>query len=149
MEKILMLLRRENEIDYTKMYSKNFDIEIYTDVVLGLQAVKTFKPKLLVIDFATSRISGIELVRIIRSNPNNYHTKIIVTAKNFNLKLLENSFAIGADYFIKYPFNIDDLEKIYGSLKYLQDFSNIELIASSYDFDWAIGIWDKLIFFLI
>src|SRR5690606_14149225 len=98
------------------------------------------KPKLLVIDFATSRISGIELIRIIRSNPFNYHTKIIVTAKNYNIKQLETAFSIGADYFIKYPFKIDDLEKIYGSIRYLTEYTNLELIASNYDFDFTVGI---------
>lgn len=140
MEKILMLLRRENEIDFSKLYSKNFDIEVFTEVILGLQAAKILKPKLLVIDFATSRISGIELIRIIRSNPFNYHTKIIVTAKNYNIKQLETAFSIGADYFIKYPFKIDDLEKIYGSIRYLTEYTNLELIASNYDFDFTVGI---------
>lgn len=140
MDRIFMLLRKENEIDLTQMYSKNFDVDVYTDVILGLQAVRKFKPKLLIIDLATSRISGIELINIIRSNPANYHTKIIVTAKNFNLKLIENAFNIGADYFIKYPFKVEDIEKIYTSLRNLSDYTNIESIASEYDFDWAIGI---------
>lgn len=140
MDRILMLMRKENEIDFTKMYSKNFDLEIFTDVVIGLQAVKTYRPKLLVIDLATSRISGTELVRIIRSNPANYHTKIIITAKNFNLKQLEYAFNIGADFFVKYPFNIGDIEKIYESIKYLNDYTNIESIASNYDYDWALEI---------
>lgn len=140
MDRVLMLIRKENEIDFTKMYSKNFDLEIFTDVVIGLQAVKTFRPKLLVIDLATSRISGIELVRIIRSNPVNYHTKIIVTARNFNLKQLEYAFNLGADFFVKYPFNIEDIEKIYESIKYLNDYTNIESIASNYDYDWALEI---------
>jgi len=147
MDKIFMLLRKENEIDYTKMHSLKFDIEIFTDVILGLQTIKEFKPKLILIDFATSRISGIELIRIIRSNPTNYHTKIIVTAKNFNLKHLENAFEIGADYFIKYPFKIEDIEKIHENICRLHGYANIELIASSYDYDWAIEIWDNSYFF--
>lgn len=140
MDKLFMLLRKENEIDLSKMFSNNFDVEIYTDVLLGLQAVKKFKPRLLLIDLATSRIAGIEILKIIRSNPSNYHTKIIITAKNFNLNLIEKAFNLGADYFVKYPFKIDELEKIHSCIKNLSDFTNIEDIVSNYDFDWAIGI---------
>lgn len=140
MDKIFMLVRKENEIDISKMYSDKIDLEIFIDVVKGLQAIKAFKPKLLLIDLATSRISGIDLIKIIRSNPCNYHTKIIITAKNFNANVLENSFNIGADYFIKYPFSMKDIEKIYDSIKILGDYTDIESIASSNNFDWSIGI---------
>lgn len=143
MDKFVMLLRKENELELENMHSKNFDIEIFSDVILGLQAIKKLKPKLIVIDLATSKISGIEILRIIRSNPANYHTKIIVTAKNFNMSVIERAFNLGADYFIKYPFKINDLEKIYELLRQFNDFTNLEAIASKYDYDWAIGIWDS------
>jgi DNA-binding response OmpR family regulator len=138
MEKIFMLLRKENEIDFTKLISKHFDVEIFTDVILGLQTIKKLKPSLIIIDLATSRISGIELIRILRSNPTNYHIKIIVTAKNFNFKALENAFTIGADYFVKYPFNIEDVEKIYSNIIDVNNYTNLESIATNYD--WVIGI---------
>ena len=138
--KIFMLVRKENEIDFSKMYSNKVDVEIFVDVVKGLQAIKEYRPKLILIDLATSRISGIDLIKIIRSNPCNYHTKIIITAKNFNVKTLENTFNLGADYFIKYPFSMEDIEKIYDGIKYFDDFTNIESIASSNNFDWSIGI---------
>lgn len=140
MDKLLMLLRRENELNFDSFYSKMFDIEIYTDVILGLSAIKDLKPKMIVIDLATAKIAGIELLKIIRSNPANYHTKIIITAKNFNMNLIENAFKLGADYYIKYPFTIDEIEKIYELLKNLSEYTNIEKIASSYNYDWAIEI---------
>lgn len=140
MDKLLMLLRRENELNLDSFYSKMLDIEIYTDVILGLSAIKNIRPKMIVIDLATAKIAGIELLKIIRSNPANYHTKIIITAKNFNMNLIENAFCLGADYFIKYPFTIDEIEKIYELLKNLSEYTNIEKIAASYDYDWAIEI---------
>lgn len=140
MDKIFMFLRKDNEIDYSKMITKLFDLEMFTDVILGLQAIKYFKPKLLIIDFATSKISGIELIKMIRMNPSNYHTKIIVTAKNFYFQLLENAFSFGADYFIKYPFTIEDIEKVYKYLNNMNYLTNTNSIALNNDFDWATGI---------
>ena len=39
MDKFVMF-SQENELELENMHSKNFDIEIFSDVILGLQAIK-------------------------------------------------------------------------------------------------------------
>ena len=56
------------------------------------------------------------------------------------MNVIENAFNHGADYFLKYPFSIAELEKIYQTLKQLNDYTNIEYIASQYSYDWAIEV---------
>lgn len=140
MDKIYMILRNDNEIDVESLNSKYFHVEAFTDVISGLKRINEEKPKLLLIDLATSKIAGIDLIKIIRSNPKNYHTKIIITSKTYNYKYLKEAFCFGADYYIKYPFSINDVERIYLNIIDFKDYTNLEKIADGYDFDWAIGI---------
>lgn len=140
MDKVLMILRKDCEEIEKKYNSSLFSIDITCDVITGLQKVNDEKPKLIIIDMASSRISGNDLVRIIRSNPSNYHSKIIITSKNYNFKFIHEAFELGADYFIKFPFKIEEIERIYTGLKALENYMDLEAIAKSNGFEWLSGI---------
>ena len=86
--------------------------EFYDDAIMGLQRIKQEKPKVVVIDLGLSKVSGLEMVNILRSNPVNHHIKIVVTCKVYNKKLAQEAYHAGADYFIKSPINQSILEKI-------------------------------------
>jgi len=130
-----MMLRKteEQSINYN---SKILDIEVVNNVIEGLRKVKEAKPSLLVIDILTARICGIDLLKIIRSNPANHHIKIIFTSKNYNYKFLREVFFLGADFYTKYPPSIEELEKIYINLKSLDNYYNLENIAKYNDYEW-------------
>jgi len=140
MDKVLMILRKDCDKYQDKYNSSLFSIDLTCDVIEGLQKIKQDKPQLVIIDMSTSRISGMDLLRMIRSNPNNYHIKLIITAKNYNYKFIQEAFNQGADYFIKFPFNIVEIEKIYSTLRTLNDFVDLEAIAKSNNFEWLSGI---------
>ena len=105
-KKIIYVLRKEvaKESEYAD--------EFYDDAIMGLQRIKQEKPKVVVIDLGLSKVSGLEMVNILRSNPVNHHIKIVVTCKVYNKKLAQEAYHAGADYFIKSPINQSILEKI-------------------------------------
>lgn len=140
MDKVLMILRKDAMYKNTSFSSSKFLVEEIYDVIEALKKIKEEKPKFIVIDMATSRICGMDLIRIIRCNPANYHIKIIVTAKNFNYRFMQEIFDLGADFFIKYPIEIKDIENIYQNLKVLENYVNLEMIAKNNDFQWISEI---------
>ncbi|MGB4180416.1 MAG: response regulator, partial [Bacilli bacterium] len=100
MDKVIMILRKRADLS-NNLSSGLFDIILTDNVIEGLQLIKKEKPMLLIIDVMTARISGMDLLKIIRSNPANHHLKIIFTSKNYNYKFLRDAFFLGADYYIK------------------------------------------------
>lgn len=139
MDKVMFILRKDFQDENYNFSSKVFSIDVQYEVIKALQIIKNEKPFILVIDMATSKISGIDLVKIIRSNPSNYHMKIIITSKNFNYKYIRQAFALGVDYYLKFPFQIEELEKIYQGIKLLNNYVNLESIARNNKFNWTIG----------
>jgi CheY-like chemotaxis protein len=140
MDKILIVLRKEFEKTESEFKCSLFETEFCYDVICALQKVRNEKPKLVIIDMATSRISGMDLVKIIRSNPYNYHMKISVTSRNFNYKFLKETFESGADFYLKYPFTIADIEKIYMSIKMIDRYIDMDEIARRNEFHWLAEI---------
>ncbi|NLD26758.1 MAG: response regulator [Acholeplasmataceae bacterium] len=140
MDKVLIVLRRDcNEL--AKQYiSRKFDVEVCCDVVEALQKIKITNYKMVILDMGSNRICGMDLLRIIRTNPCNHHLKIIVTAKNYNYKYIQESFKQGADFFIKLPFKIEEIETLYDNLKQFDDYVDLEAIAKYNKFNWLSEI---------
>jgi|CZCB01.1.fsa_nt_gi CheY-like chemotaxis protein len=139
MDKVIMILRKRADLS-NNLSSGLFDIILTDNVIEGLQLIKKEKPMLLIIDVMTARISGMDLLKIIRSNPANHHLKIIFTSKNYNYKFLRDAFFLGADYYIKYPPQIEEIEKIYSNLKMLNNFYDLESIARYNEYEWLSEI---------
>ena len=139
MDKVVLILRKTSDLS-RKIASELLDIYATDDVIEGLQLIKNIKPILIVIDVMTARICGMDLLKIIRSNPANHHLKIIFTSKNYNYKFLRDAFLSGADYYIKYSPKVEEIEKIYNSLKVLNNYFDLESIARNNDFEWLSEI---------
>ncbi|HEY8395498.1 MAG TPA: response regulator [Bacilli bacterium] len=140
MDKVLFILRRGCEELTEHLKSDKFEVELVCDVLLALQKIKNEKYKLIVLDMGSNRICGLDLLKIIRSNPYNHHLKIIITSRNYNYKYIQECFVQGADFFIKFPFNIEDIERIYLHLKSLDDYVDLEAIARYNRFEWLTQI---------
>ena len=78
----------------------------------------------------SNRINGLDLLRIIRSNPNNHHLKIIITSAIIIINIFRNAL-LRADFFIKFPFEIKDIERIYTHLKSLDDYVDLEALPDT------------------
>ncbi|HHU55685.1 MAG TPA: response regulator [Acholeplasmataceae bacterium] len=84
---------------------------VFNNVIEGLQAIK-LRPHVVFIDLGLTRVTGIDCLKMIRSNPLNHQIKIVVCSKKYNLNLLQKSFAMGADFYIGLPFDEGDIKTI-------------------------------------
>jgi DNA-binding response OmpR family regulator len=140
MDKVL-IVQRPNCVELEREYlSDVIDIEIVEDVVIALYKIKKENYKLIILDMAASRICGMDLLRIIRSNPKNHHLKIALSAQNYNYKYITEGFNQGADFFIKIPFEIKELEEIVLSLNNLENYIDLEKIAKHHEYDYLSNI---------
>lgn len=64
---------------YTKrLESENFDVNAVTDGSQALQEALSYKPDLILLDAMMPKVSGYDLLDILRHTPETAHTKIII-----------------------------------------------------------------------
>src|SRR5690554_3182132 len=117
---------------------------IYNNVIEGLQAIN-LKSHVVFIDLGLTKVTGIDCLKMIRSNPLNHQIKIVVCSKKYNLTLLRKSFAMGADFYIQIPFDEGEIKYIlqdisknmkYFSLEDVINFTNYDNLAyQNHDLD--------------
>lgn len=119
MDYLLYMVREDIKLEDINNTKKVITHNIY-DALDNLK----YKPMLMIYDL----MYGLEVLKIIRSNPKNHHIKIIVATANENYGLLKNAFLLGADYYIHFPINYKDLRKIVEAIRierliFIQNFS--------------------------
>ncbi len=110
------ILVADNSITIQKILAMAFENEdaIVEGVSKGkdaLDKMETFKPDIVLADVDMQDLTGIELSKTIKNNPNFNSTKVLLLAsdfEDFNKDLFENS---GADDHISKPFKSEDIIK--------------------------------------
>ena len=75
-----------------------------------------FKPDLIILDYMLPDINGNVVCQRIRSNPQFKHTKIIIVSGVVNQDEIDHLIEVGADEFVKKPFDIEKLQQRIGEL---------------------------------
>lgn len=119
MDYILYMVREDLRIEDIKNTTKLVTANIYE----ALDYLR-LKPMVMVYDL----IFGLDILKMIRSNPKYHHLKIIVATYNENYGLLKKAYLMGADYYIHLPINYVELGKIVEAIKiekliFIQNFS--------------------------
>ena len=106
-------------------------VELFVDVLArdGRFEVKTagtgydagvltqeFMPDLIILDYLLPDINGTVVCQTIRKNPNFEHMKIILVSGVINPDEINDLLKVGADEFVKKPFNIQKLIERIGQL---------------------------------
>ena len=111
MKKILVIDDEEDIVDLISynLKKEGFSIIKAYDGEAALRLVKLQKPDLLILDLMLPRMSGIDVCKTIRSNPDSANLPIImVTAKGDEIDKIIG-LEIGADDYITKPFSIKEL----------------------------------------
>jgi len=80
---IINVLLIEDDIAISNMYVQRFDVEGGFKVVVahngleGLEALKTYKPDIILLDMMMPKMSGLETLQHIRTNSGSKSTKVI------------------------------------------------------------------------
>jgi len=94
----------------------NLRIQSAEDGLEGLEKVKAFKPRIVWTCVRLPRMSGLELIELIRRDPDCKNTKIIVctgcpTMKDVKTRALE----LGVDRFFPKPFKVEEVLSAIGA----------------------------------
>jgi CheY-like chemotaxis protein len=99
MKKILII---EDDQIVANVYRNKLAVEGYTTEVaadgeLGLKVMRTFKPQLIIIDLMLPGISGVDVIREVRSEDEFAKTPIIVFSNTYLTNLIQEAWRAGAN----------------------------------------------------
>lgn len=99
------------------------EAKIYHDAVNGLSGLES-DTRVVILDMGIIGFSGLECLKMIRSNPFNHQIKIIICSRKYNIRLIKQAFSLGADFFVRLPLEINEikfiLQDIKKNMKYLE-----------------------------
>ncbi len=95
----------------TRLAYLNYEIAHALDGEEALRMVGEFKPDLVLLDIMLPKVTGTEVLKSLKGDPEYKHLKIImISAKNKEKDILSN-IRLGADDFITKPFSLEVLEE--------------------------------------
>jgi len=111
MQKIIII---DDEKDIVELISYNLEKEGYTiakayDGEAALQTIKAQKPNLIILDLMLPKISGLDICKAVRNNPDTSSLPIIMLTAKADETDKIIGLEIGADDYITKPFSVKEL----------------------------------------
>jgi CheY-like chemotaxis protein len=99
MKKILFV---EDDVLIARVYSQKlvaegFEVVLAQDGLVAVQRLREFKPDLVVLDLLMPRLTGVDVLKFMRQQPDLKDTRIIVFSNSFLSNLIEQVAKIGVD----------------------------------------------------
>jgi len=79
-----------------KLVVEGYLAEITSDGEAGLKMVRTFQPDAIVLDLMLPKMSGVEVIKQIRSEPEFFELPIIVLSNTYSTNLMQDAWKAGA-----------------------------------------------------
>ena len=80
-----------------KLAVEGYQVEIAPDGEAGLKVMRTFQPQLIILDLMLPTISGVEVIKEIRKEPEFAKTPIIVFSNTYLTNLIQDAWRAGAN----------------------------------------------------
>ncbi len=98
MKRILLI---EDDQTLANIYRNKFAVEGYeaeiaSDGEAGVEAVRNFRPDAVILDLLLPKLSGVEVLKQIRAEPNFQHTPIVVFSNTYLTNLMQQAWKAGA-----------------------------------------------------
>jgi DNA-binding response OmpR family regulator len=100
-----VLIRKTVEMKFRK---EGFDVVVAIDGKDGMEKFQTTNPDIVLTDIMLPYLSGLEIVRVIKSMPNR-SIPVIVFSTMGQETMVEEAYRLGADEFVKKPFSLAEL----------------------------------------
>ncbi|NNK61114.1 MAG: response regulator [Flavobacteriaceae bacterium] len=97
---LLPLQKRLSELGYK--------VKIETDAAEGIESYSSFAPDLVIIDINMPYVSGLDIIKYIRSSKNPL-TPIMVLSGNTNDNIITDAFDLGIDDYMKKPLSLNEI----------------------------------------
>jgi two-component system, cell cycle response regulator DivK len=113
-ERILIVDDQPANIKLLKkiLEDEDYQIQVAANATEALESVKEFSPELILMDIHLPGMGGLELTRLLRSNPESRHIKIIATSAYASSIDQDAIVAAGCDGYIPQPFRHDTFTSI-------------------------------------
>ncbi len=104
--KMVVLIVEDDEVLLRALYilfhKRNYVIASATDGATAVQMAQRLKPNLILLDLLLPKLSGFEVLKIVKSDPSLKEIPVIVLSNLGSIEDVEKAKAAGAtDYFIK------------------------------------------------
>jgi DNA-binding response OmpR family regulator len=91
-----------SEIYTTKLQEAGFDIEVFSDSVVGLAKAKETHPELILLDIVIPNMDGFEVLRAMKEDPEIKDIPVIILSNLGEEENVRKGLMLGAEaYFIK------------------------------------------------
>jgi DNA-binding response OmpR family regulator len=79
-----------------KFSVEGFNVEVAFDGEVGLEMVKAFRPDLIVLDLMLPKVTGVEIIKLVRGQPEFEKTPILVFSNTYLTNLVQDAWKAGA-----------------------------------------------------
>jgi DNA-binding response OmpR family regulator len=114
LKRIFVLDDNQDILDIIKeaLSYEKFEVNITSDCKDIIEAVKSFRPDLVILDYKLSGPNGDDICRQIKSHPQLFETPVIICSAYLNK---DDLLACGCDAIIAKPFGLEELvDKVNG-----------------------------------
>ncbi|MDR1400168.1 MAG: response regulator [Treponema sp.] len=132
-QKILIIDDENINLEFFESILKNFkfSVELAHDGKEGLEKVVEFRPNLIILDNIMPKMSGWEVTKTLKSDPEFRNIPIIMLSALNDVKDKVDSFYLGVDDYITKPFNFSEvLARIRVALRNRELFAQMSLVKS-------------------
>ena len=98
-----------NELVSLRLQMNGHEVHAEFDGEAGLAAVKELRPDLVVLDWMMPRLTGVEVCRALREDPEISATPVILLTAKAQEADVQRGFAAGADDYVAKPFSPPEL----------------------------------------
>ena len=95
--------------DYFKQRIQGIKIKVAKDGEEGYSLALNFRPRIIWTCIRMPRINGLELIKLIKENPDIKNAKIIVFSGYGSEEMKNQVLGLGANVFFQKPGNLDDM----------------------------------------
>lgn len=86
----------------------NHEAFVVNDSTDAMEVAKSFNPDLITLDLMMPNLSGFELCRLLRADPQFSSTPIVIISAKEDSQSRQKAFSLGATEYMTKPFNIDE-----------------------------------------
>jgi len=79
-----------------KLSAEGYQVEVAEDGEEGLKEIGAFKPDLVLLDLVIPKIPGVELLKVVRANPEHKELPIVVFSNTFLSSIIKDAWKAGA-----------------------------------------------------
>lgn len=93
-----------------QLLQDRYAVQVCNDGKQALEQVDSFTPELIISDIMMPRMSGFELCKQIKNNPQTSHILVVLLTAMDNQRDIKEGYSMGADAYITKPFDIQVLQ---------------------------------------